>query len=240
MSLQDILFIDIETVSAKPNFKELDATTQILFEEKLRFYMERHEVSAEEAYQRAGIYAEFGKVICISCGFFEPQENRFRVKSFYGHNENLLLLEFGGLLNHFFKNRSSAKLCAHNGKEFDFPFLGRRFLINKITLPDSLNLQGKKPWHIDHLDTLELWKFGDYKHYTSLNLLAHVFGIESPKDDIDGSKVSQVYWEEKNLKRIANYCEKDVVTVASVYACLIGLNPITKDKIDRQKSAVFN
>jgi uncharacterized protein YprB with RNaseH-like and TPR domain len=107
-------------------------------------------------------------------------------------------------------------LCAHNGKEFDYPYLIRRILINGLEVPSILNLSGKKPWEVNHIDTMELWKFGDYKHYTSLELLATVFGISSPKDDINGSDVGRVYWQENDLQRIVKYCQKDVVTIVNL------------------------
>jgi len=213
IGIDRILFLDIETVPCVYNFEDLDPKTQDLYALKTRFIQEREEKSAQEAYDRAGIYAEFGKVICISTAFVNG--NTLRVKSFYGDDESVLLQEFAQLLNKYF-SAENQYLCGHNIKEFDIPFLARRMMINGLELPNAIDLAGKKPWEVRHLDTMELWKFGDYKHFTSLSLLTHIFGIPTPKDDISGSDVSRVYWEEKDLERIKVYCEKDTVAVAQL------------------------
>jgi len=210
IDISKVLFLDIETAPVVYKYNDLDSSMRKMWDSKFRFNKEE---SAESQYVKAGIYAEFAKIICISVGFFS--EKTFRVKSYYGDDEKLLLQDFAQLLNKHY-SRKDQQLCAHNGKEFDFPFICRRMLINGIKLPKLLNIAGKKPWEINHLDTMELWKFGDYKSYTSLNLLANAFGIPTPKDDIDGSDVARVYWEEKNLKRIVTYCQKDVLTVAQL------------------------
>jgi hypothetical protein len=218
--LQRILFLDIETVSAYRSFSAMPAPWQELWEEKTRY--QRGEESAEDFYpQRAAIQSEFGRVICISCGFFTWQDGaaQLRVKSFYGDDERQLLADFAELL----RRLPRYFLAAHNGKEFDFPYLSRRMLVHAIDLPGQLDNSGKKPWEIPHLDTMELWKFGDYKHYTSLKLLAALFGIPTPKDDIDGSQVGAVYWQDNDLERIRIYCEKDVVTLAKVFLRLNNL-----------------
>ena len=216
---QKVLFLDIETVSGYPDYNALPETWQNLWAEKTKFIREREEISPEDYYpQRAGIMAEFGKIVCISCGFFArygKSGREFRLKSFFGDDEGILLKEFAGLLNRHFHG-PDYMLCAHNGKEFDFPYLSRRMLVNGIELPFALDTAGKKPWEVAHLDTMELWKFGDYKHYTSLKLLAALFGIPTPKDDIDGSMVGPLYWGEKDLARIATYCQKDTLTVAQL------------------------
>ena len=215
LSLEHILFLDIETVPETRTFKELSSEKQHLWEEKSK-YQRKEDFSAEEYYDRAGIWAEFGKIACISVGFFKNKEDSrtFRLTTFKGA-ETKILTDFSNLLNtHFYKEHHL--LCAHNGKEFDFPFIARRMLVNGLSLPSKLNLFGKKPWEVPHLDTLELWKFGDYKNYTSLKLLTNVLGIPSPKDDIDGSEVRDVFYEEQNINRIALYCEKDVVAIAQI------------------------
>lgn len=217
INFEKILFLDIETVPYYQTYEALPETTQKLWNEKAK-YLVKNEEQPSDIYRRAGIYAEFGKIICICAGFINdtPQGRTLRLKSFYSDDEHKLLSDFKVLLDKSF-NSTSHVLCAHNGKEFDFPFLSRRFLINGLELPTLLDSAGKKPWEINHLDTMELWKFGDYKHYTSLNLLANVFNIPTPKDDISGSQVYEVYWLEKNLERIAIYCQKDVVTVAQIF-----------------------
>lgn len=209
-----ILFLDIETVPSCAEFNDLTPAMQKLWEKKSKYLIKSEEETPASIYQKAGIYSEFGKIICISAGFFTG--NTFRIKSFYGDNETEILKNFNSLLNKSY-NTPDKYLCAHNGKEFDYPYIARRMLINDIKLPEILNFAGKKPWEIRHLDTLELWKFGDYKHYTSLELLTAVFNIPTPKDDIDGSMVADIYYKEKDLKRIAVYCEKDVVAVAQLF-----------------------
>lgn len=223
--LSNVLFLDIETAPIVYNYKDLDPAMRPLWDTKFRFSAIE---TPEQQYKKAGIYAEFAKVICISVGIYNDQS--FRVKSFYGHDEKQILNDFAELLSKHY-NRKEHLLCAHNGKEFDFPFICRRMLINGIKLPKILNIAGKKPWEICHLDTMELWKFGDYKNYTSLNLLAAVFNIPTPKDDIDGSDVARVYWEEKNLERIVTYCQKDVLTVAQLLLRFMGQELITDKNI---------
>ena len=221
INLEHILFLDIETVPEMESFDDLDDEKQALWDQKSK-YQRKDEFSPEEFYERAGIWAEFGKIICISVGYFNFKGDirTFRTTTFHGE-EALLLKEFKNLLNSHF-NSTKHLLCGHNAKEFDFPYIARRMIINGIALPYKLNLFGKKPWEIPHLDTMELWKFGDYKHFTSLKLLANIFGIPSPKNDIDGSQVRQVYYEEKDIDRIITYCEKDVVTTAQVFLKLRG------------------
>ena len=220
---ENILFLDIETVPEVENYEDLSEIKKELFALKTKYQrnpktVTEIEIPVEEFYGKAGVWAEFGKIVCISVGFFvlQAEERTFRVKSFYGDNEKLILNDFKDLLEKHFNGRNHV-LCGHNGKEFDFPFIARRMIIQRITLPSKLNLFGKKPWEIPHLDTLELWKFGDFKHYTSLKLLTTILEIPSPKDDIDGSQVAKVYYEENNLERIATYCEKDTIAVAQLF-----------------------
>ncbi len=218
VKLEDVLFLDIETVPQQPDYNTLTPEFQSLWDKKAAFICKNEETAAD-VYQRAGIYAEFGKIVCISFGMlFQDKTNNcwnIRLKSFFNDDEFILLKEFTELLQTM-AIKKEVILCAHNGKEFDFPYIARRILINGLRLPKSLNIAGKKPWEICHLDTLELWRFGDYKHYTSLSLLTAVFGIPTPKDDIDGSQVFEVYYKENNLKRIVKYCEKDVLAVAQL------------------------
>lgn len=217
ISIERILFLDIETVPAVYKFDDLGQTTKELWDAKSK-RLQREGSTAEDVYQKAGIFAEFGKIVCISVGFVKKQkkEKQLRLKSFYGDDEKTLLSDFCNLLTSHF-NTDNHLLCAHNGKEFDFPYIARRLLINGLALPNALDIAGKKPWEVNHLDTMELWKFGDYKHYTSLSLLTHIFGIPTPKDDISGADVSRVYWEDNDLQRIAAYCEKDVKATALLF-----------------------
>ena len=215
IQLDNILFLDIETVPEAEQFSDLDTTKQELFDLKTK-YQRKDDYTAEAFYDRAGIWAEFGKIICISVGYFTFKSDirHFRVTSFFGE-EIKILKDFSNLLNNHF-GQPQHILCGHNAKEFDFPFIARRMIIHGVPIPQKLNLFGKKPWEVPHLDTLELWKFGDFKHYTSLKLLTNVLGIPSPKDDIDGSEVASVYYVDNDIDRIVTYCEKDVIAVAQV------------------------
>ncbi len=215
IKLEHILFLDIETVPEFDNFNALSEEKKLLWEEKTQ-YQRKDEFTAEQFYDRAGIWAEFVKIVCISVGFFSFKngDRTFRLTTFKV-DERSLLQQFSQLLKEHF-SKPQHLLCAHNGKEFDFPFIARRMLIHDLPLPLKLNLFGKKPWEVPHLDTLELWKFGDYKHFTSLKLLTNVLKIPSPKDDISGSDVRNVFYKDKDLDRIVNYCEKDVLAIAQV------------------------
>jgi predicted PolB exonuclease-like 3'-5' exonuclease len=215
---EHILYLDIETVPQVQSLSEFPEKMQKLWIRKAEA-MSKEGESAESLFGRAGIYSEFGKIVCISCGTIYRKGNKriYRVKSFYGKDEVSLLKDFLVMLEKFMSNPAH-RLCAHNGQEFDFPYLARRILINGLKLPSILDIAGAKPWEIrDYLmDTMQLWKFGDYKNYTSLDLLCTVFGVPTPKDDIDGSQVAGVYYLEDNLDRIARYCEKDTLAVAQI------------------------
>lgn len=225
--LHNLLVIDIETVPQYSSFDEMPDHFKKLWDLKTQY--QRKEETAEGFYERAGIWAEFGKIICISAGIFtSAKETGLRVKSFAAHDEKEVLEKFAALLN---SQPPSLILCAHNGKEFDFPYICRRMLVNGVKIPAQLELSGKKPWEINHLDTMELWKFGDYKNYTSLNLLTAIFNIPTPKDDIDGSMVGHVYWVENQLDRISTYCQKDVVATAQLLRRYRGEELITDDCI---------
>ncbi|MFW5699739.1 MAG: 3'-5' exonuclease [Bacteroidota bacterium] len=222
ITLEDILFLDIETVPQNADFNELDNKTQKLWDKKSTHFRLENQ-SAEDVYGRAGIYAEFGKIICISAGILYLQDGnqKLRIKSFASENEKELLIEFKALVQKLELEKKN-KFCAHNGKEFDFPYIARRWLINGIPLPLSFDVAGKKPWEVPFIDTMELWRFGDYKNYTSLDLLTHIFGIPTPKIDMDGSMVADVFWKEKNLARIVTYCQNDVIAIVQLmkkYRC---------------------
>lgn len=230
IKLENILFLDIETVPLFADFSELDDTAKQLWEQKTN-YQRKDEFTPEEFYDRAGIWAEFGKIVCISVGYFviKGDIRNFRVTSFQGE-ETVILNDFKNLLETHY-NKPQHLLCAHNGKEFDFPFIARRMIINRIDIPFKLNLFGKKPWEVAHLDTLELWKFGDYKTYTSLKLMTHVLGIPSPKDDIDGSEVRDVFYKNNDIDRIIRYCEKDTIAVAQIILRLRNEELLVDDEI---------
>lgn len=224
--LEKLLFLDIETVPMCASYEELPERFRPLWDKKASFLRREDGDTPATLFPRAGIYAEFGKVVCISFGMM--MDGNFRIKSFYGEDEKQVLTDFANLLETRFSSKDFL-LCAHNGKEFDFPYLSRRMLINGIALPEILDLAGKKPWEVAHIDTMELWKFGDFKNYTSLDLLAAVFEIPTPKDDIDGSQVGQVYWEQHDLDRIVTYCQKDVLTIAQLFLRYQG-KPLLKNE----------
>jgi 3'-5' exonuclease len=215
---ENILFLDIETVGQAQDYGLLDDRLKNLWAKKMQWQIEKDGKTPEELYEKAGILAEFGRIVCISAGYManKGETRTLRLKSYYGHDEKILLEHFSNLLeNHF--NKDKHQLCAHNGKEFDFPYLSRRMLINGLPLPKLLDVAGKKPWEVNHIDTMDLWRFGDYKHYTSLDLLAAIFKIPSPKTEMDGSQVHKIYWQEGDLEKIAEYCQKDVITICKLF-----------------------
>ena len=237
--LKNILFIDIETVSCEESYDQVDDRLKGLWDKKAQYINLPELSNKEKFYEKAGIYAEFGKIITIGIGYFsknlpsgippdkpfggseaipqgESAELTFRVKAIASHNEKDVLADFKRLLEDKF-DASKLLLCAHNGKEFDYPYICRRMLVHQIDLPKTLDISGKKPWEVQHLDTMQMWKFGDHKHYTSLDLLAALFGIPTSKDGIDGSMVNHVYYKEKDLDKIAEYCKRDVVVTAQLF-----------------------
>ena len=232
---RNLLFIDIETVSAKPNFESLDERLQKLWTRKSGFLQNDNNLSDAEMYfKRAGIFAEFGKIVAIGMGFFNWEDNvrTLKVKTIANDDEVGLLNEFKHIIEKKYRPQDLT-LCAHNGKEFDFPYLCRRMLVNGIEIPQSLNTQGRKPWEVLHIDTLEMWKFGDKKHYTSLELLATIFDIPSSKSDISGEDVNHVYYNEKSLERIQSYCSEDIIVLAQLYLKLQSEPLVEEDNIKR-------
>ena len=219
--LENIRFLDIETACIVPEYAQLPERLQPLWDRKAGRYQsaEPDKSSAQLFFEKAGIHAEFARVVCISCGYLKfnaDQVPQLIAKSFYGADERSILTDFGGMLDQYTGAKAGRNICAHNGKEFDFPFLGRRYIVHGLAIPFVLQVQGKKPWEVSFIDTMDLWKFGDYKAYTSLDLLSAILGIASPKNDIDGSDISRVFWQEKDHERIKTYCEKDVLTTAQV------------------------
>jgi 3'-5' exonuclease len=230
--LRDILFLDIETVACTDNFATIDERLKVQWSRKASFLKREEGVTDEQLFhQRAGIYAEFGKIVCIAVGKLfdtESGETGLKTKAYFGHDEKTVLTEFKSMLD---KLDPGIRFCAHNGKEFDYPYMSRRMLVNGIPLPQPLNLAGRKSWEVNHLDTMELWKFGDYKHYTSLDLLAAIFHIPTSKDGIDGSQVNSVYYKENDLDRIKDYCVSDVVVLTQLYLRMKGLPLIAERNI---------
>ena len=232
--VKNFLVIDIEPASVYQEYTEMDERMQALWDKKATYMQNPDEYAPEKLYfDKGAIYAEFGKVICISVGVFTKEDNQslgLRIKSFALETEEETLLAFKNLIETKFDQRQ-LRMVAHNGKEFDFPYLCRRMLVNGIEIPEALDLRDKKPWEINHIDTMELWKFGDRKNFTSLELLATLFGIETSKDDIDGSRVNEVYYKEKDLERISKYCQRDVMVTAQVFLKLNGFQQIDNQHI---------
>lgn len=232
--LSNILFLDIETASGSADYNSMDERLRYHWDRKSGFLKNPEDQDADEMYfDRAGIFAEFGKILTIAVGYLgrSPEgEWGLRVKAFANDDEQVVLQGFKHLIQTKFDS-TELKLCAHNGREFDFPYICRRMLILGIPLPDILNVGEKKPWEVPFIDTMDLWKFGDRKNFTSLDLLATLFDIETSKDDIDGGMVNQVYYHEQGLDRIAQYCKKDIVVTAQLFLKLKSLPPIDDHNI---------
>lgn len=222
MERENIVFLDIETVPQYADFSDVPEPLQHLWEEKItRQKLLKENETISESYGRGGLYAEFGKIICIVVGFI--QKDKLHIRSFAGDDEITLLKTFTHFLeNHKPFGNRPLQLCAHNGKEFDYPYIARRMIINRLKIPALLDNSGKKPWEVHLIDTLELWKFGDYKAFTSLNLMAYVLGLPSPKQDMDGSMVGTYYWQKKELDKIVRYCCSDVVTLTNIFLRIKG------------------
>lgn len=233
LQLENLFLLDIETVSEKESFHLLDDSWKELWTEKIRRSVPPDSTPEEYYPLRAGILAEFAKVVCISFGYFKKENNDWtlRIKSLSSSDETSILSDFNKTLDQFHKAHKNWIFTGHNIKEFDMPFLCRRMLVNGISIPDYIDFQNKKPWETPILDSLHLWRFGDYKHYTSLKLLAAVLGVPSPKDDIDGSEVGKVYWKDKDLERISTYCQKDVLTVANIILKFKGLPLMQEERV---------
>lgn len=231
IKLENLLLIDIETVPQHPEFNLLSSEWQHLWEEKTQRTLPENTSAADYYEQRAGIMAEFAKIICISMGYFTKQGEalQLRIKSFYGDDEKKVLQDLITMLNQVETKNNKWSFAGHNIKEFDIPFICRRLLVNGLPIPAYLDFQNMKPWETNTIDTFQYWRFGDYKNYTSLKLLAASLGVPSPKDDIDGSMVADVYWKEKNIERIVTYCQKDVLTVANIVLRFKNL-PLLKDE----------
>jgi hypothetical protein len=233
LQLENLICIDIETVPAWPDFASAPDELKELYLKKSTRLKQEGETEEEQYFNHAGIYAEFGKVICIVLGIFRKEKNGyvFRMKTIAGDDERNVLLEFSELLGKHYNKVDRFQFCGHNVREFDIPYLSRRYLVNRLPLPALLDISGKKPWEVNMIDTLQLWRFGDVKHYTSLKLLALILGIDSPKDDIEGKDVGRVYWKEKDLHRIIQYCRRDVVTVAQLILRFKGMPLLAPDQI---------
>ncbi len=231
--LKNVLVLDIETVSAHPDYGQQSVDMQEHWNRKSSFLRNEDERSADELYfDRAAIYAEFGKIIVIGLGLFfkDGDTIKFKVKSLANDDEKQLLTDFVHVIRKF--DQDNLKLCGHNGKEFDFPYICRRLIVHGIEIPWALDLGGKKPWEVNHIDTMELWKFGDRKSFTSLKLLTDLLQIPSSKSDLDGSKVNDTYYNEKGgLKKIESYCRGDVVATAQLYLRLNNLPLISPEHI---------
>jgi 3'-5' exonuclease len=230
MERENIVFLDIETVPQQPDFSAIPEPLQHLWEEKMvRQKLIKETETLSDSYNRAGLYSEFGKIICIVVGYLKKES--MVLHSFAGDDEVTLLKDFASFIEHHKPFGRQIQLCAHNGKEFDYPYIARRMIVNRLHIPALLDNSGKKPWEVPLLDTLELWKFGDYKAYTSLNLLAYILGLPSPKQDMDGSMVGTTYWHENGLDKIVRYCCNDVFTLANVFLRIKGEQTVRSENV---------
>lgn len=230
MERENIVFLDIETVPQYANFTDVPEPLQHLWEEKItKQRLLRENETIPESFGRGGLYAEFGKIICIVTGYI--QKDKLHIRSFAGDDEVQLLKEFSIFIEHHKPFSRPVQLCAHNGKEFDYPYIARRMIVNRLKIPALLDNAGKKPWEVQLIDTLELWKFGDYKAFTSLNLMAYIMGLPSPKQDMDGSMVGTYYWQKKELAKIVRYCCSDVVTLTNVFLRIKGDITIAEENV---------
>jgi predicted PolB exonuclease-like 3'-5' exonuclease len=234
IALDQLLLLDIETTPAVATFDHLSEEMKALWSEKITKTLPESENIPETFAERAGIFAEFGKIVCISVGFFYVENGTYhlRIKSFFNDDETVVLTDFLELINKFYAKYQRFLLSGHNIKEFDIPYICRRALIKGLSLPNPLQVNNFKPWESPVLDTMQLWRFGDFRNYTSLKLLAAVMSVPTPKDDIDGSMVGRVYWEDNDLPRIANYCQKDVLTVAQLLLKFKGLPLLQEHEVE--------
>ena len=229
---ENLICIDIETVPCYPQFNDCPDDLKELYLKKSERLKQEHENDEEQYFNHAGIYAEFGKVICITLGLFKKKKSEYqlRIKSLSDDDEKKVLQDFAEILDKY-PRPNRLQFCGHNIREFDMPFLCRRFLIQHLNLPAPMDISGKKPWDVNMVDTMQLWRFGDIKHFTSIKLLALILGIESPKGDIDGKDVGRVYWKEKNMQRIVEYCQRDVITVAQLVMRFKGMELLQGEQI---------
>jgi 3'-5' exonuclease len=233
--MYDAFFIDIETVPAQSEFRLLDPEWQSLWIGKLSKTMPEN-FSPDETYQeKAGIMAEFGRIVCIGSGYFSEDKTTrkalFKVRAVAGEDEKALLTEWIGMVDKFHALFPAFRFVGHNIKEFDVPYICRRLMALGLPLPKYLQISGMKPWETNLVDTMHQWRFGDTRHYVSLNLLARVLGIPTPKDDIDGSQVQEVFYKDGDLSRIKKYCMKDVITTARVIQRFRGQPPVEEADI---------
>lgn len=231
---ESLLLLDIETVSQSPSFYQLSPTWQSLWCDKTAHYILEGETPETFYHKRAAILAEFGKIICISIGYFSKSKGQLqlRIKSFYHDNEQELLQSFMEAVSQWYMRKRDMSFCGHNIKEFDLPYICRRLLVNGLKIPQYLDFQSRKPWETNIIDTMQFWKFGDFKNYISLNLLSACLGVASPKNDIDGGMVGEIYWKENNLSRIVNYCQRDVVTVGQIILRMKNLSLLVENQVE--------
>ena len=234
--LTGILFIDIETVPIEQDYIHLTESLQKEWIRKTKILKNVSDENPDPAAlfnDRAGVFSEFAKVVCIGIGSLYEDGGmwKMRLKSLVNDDEKILLNDLCNVITRFSAAHKDFRFCGHNIKEFDIPFLCRRMIINAMSIPNCMQVQGKKPWEVNHIDTMDMWRFGDYKNFTSLSLLAAVLGIPSPKSDLDGSMVGTTYWDEKDLARIGRYCLQDVYTSAKVYLRLAGIHNIDPQPI---------
>lgn len=239
LALNQLLIIDIETVSQYPGFECMDDSWKQLWQEKVMKILPAGVSAAEFYLQRAGVMAEFAKIICISVGWLKQDESGVDMflRSFFGNDEHELLSKFIVAMNERNEGLNDWCFVGHNIKEFDIPFICRRLLVHGLPIPNYLDFQNKKPWETNLIDTFQYWRFGDYKNYTSLKLLSAVLQVPSSKEDIDGSMVGALYWasdpveQQNNVHRIVAYCQQDVVATGNILLRFKGMSLLNQQQI---------
>lgn len=235
MATYQLGFVDTETIPGYKDFNDMPEELARMYERKFGHELANNDPDKfdnfEDHYRaRAALYPEFGKIVCLVIGVIfvddKDKQEKLKLKTLCGRHEDKLLAEAAPIIDKF------DSLVGHNSKEFDFPYLCKRFYVHGIQLPQILNIAGKKPWEVSLIDTMELWRFGSFKGSTSLELFAHCLGLPSPKQDMTGADVAKVYYEmfdhmkdgelpfeaeSAAIQKIGKYCQGDVVTLANCY-----------------------
>ncbi len=238
--LKQMVFIDIETIRGKKTYNDVITEnpalddywqtkhTQIREKEPLSY---GHIEDSAEMYEKmAALYPEWGQIVCISIGQIKFDEDgnpiKFTTKSFSGLYEKILLEEFNETASKIMSKYPRMQWVGHNIKGFDMPYIIKRSLINGVRVPNVFHLQKQKPWESQLIDTNDVWKFNGWNG-ARLGLLTEILNIPSPKQDMDGKMVSDVFWEDGDLNRISEYCEMDINATANVMLRISGMDIIT-------------
>jgi len=214
--INKLLFLDIETVGIEEDLDSLHITFPHLskmwgetgYDYCKRRYPNEDLYSNEMFIKKAALLPEFGKIVCASVGFISPN-GQIKLDSFVGDEKDIL----GNICELFNSvDKLGFKICGHNIKNFDLPYIGKKMLVHGITLPKILPTYNDKPWETKVVDTKEVWGFNSYIGLSSLDLICASLDVESPKNgDLKGDLLHQFYYsEKKDINKIKEYCEKDV------------------------------